>query len=265
MRITALLLAVPMVIAVGGCTSANHAPSPSASTSPTTSTAAAPPRSSSPVAPSSTPSRIAVTSTRATTPPPVVPATNRVTVRPVTAAGQPAAGYQVTTETWPDFTCTAGAFAGASPSAVGPDIRFCGPSASNTVACWKSAVPTTVLCLRDPFGHVLVRVTYAGTFAPVAAPANPAPQGLLLADGTRCLIRDGGAWSFLSQRPGWVGWYWCSNGSDVYGPQGGYGIDRSAPMWTVQTVDEKTLNATTGASGPITEHAVTTAYYDGTA
>lgn len=184
-----------------------------------------------------------------------------MTLRPVTAAGQPAAGYRVTTETWSGFQCTDD----PSPSAVSPNIRFCGPSASQTVSCWKSAVASTVLCLRDPFGRTLVRITYSGTFAPVAAPAKPAPQGLVLTNGSHCQIRDGGAWAGLAQHPDWIGWYECSHGVDVYGPKDGDGIDRSAAMWTVHTVDGRSLDPSTGASGPITEHGVASAYYDGTA
>ncbi len=162
----------------------------------------------------------------------------------------------MTTETWSPFLCTDG----ASPSAVSPNIRYCGYSATHTSACWKSTVPSTVLCLRDPFGRTLVRIKYSGTFAPVAAPAKPAPHGLVLANGLHCQIRNGGAWSRIAKRPDWVGFYECANGVDVYGPKGGDGVDRSAPMWTVQTV-----NATTGASGPISEQDVTVAYFDGTA
>jgi hypothetical protein len=251
MRMIAVLVAASMLIAVSACTSAK---SGRHSTSPPTSAAAS----------TSSPSAVVSTGTQSTTVSqsrPVVAGTRQVTLRPVTAAGQPVPGYRVTTETWSPFLCTDG----ASPSAVSPDIRFCGSSASNTVACWKSAVPSTVLCLRDPFGHALVRITYSGTFAPVAAPAQAAPQGLVLADGTQCQIRSGGAWARLSQHPEWVGWYECSNGSDVYGPKGGDGVDRSAPTWTVEMVDQKSLNATTGASGPISRHDVSVAYYDGTA
>jgi hypothetical protein len=263
MRLTTLLLAGSMLVAVSACTSAHH---PAALA--TSGTAGPPTQRSSPVAASGAPSSAVVSSAASVSPPPVpssrpltTRATQRVTLRPVTAAGQPGAGYRVTTETWSRFQCTDG----PSPVAVSPDIRFCGPSASNTVACWKFAVGSSVLCLRDPFGQILVRIAYSGTFAPVDPPASPAPQGLVLTNGTHCQLRDGGAWSRLDQHPDWVGWYECANGADVYGPKAGDGIDRSAAMWTVHTVDGRTLNPSTGASGPITEHGVARAYYDGTA
>ena len=180
-------------------------------------------------------------------------ATASVTLRPVDSRGQPVSGYRVTTESFDGFGC-----GDASPVAVSAGIRFCGPSATNTVACWKSAVPSTVLCLRDPFVRTLVRITYVGTFAPVAAPARPAPQGLALAGGVRCQIRDGGAWSSVPQHPDWVGSYFCTDGSAVYGPQAGNGINHNSPTWTVETV------APTG-QGPITKRRVTSAYYVGTA
>jgi hypothetical protein len=67
---------------------------------------------------------------------------------------------------------------GPSPVAVDPDIRYCGFSATNTVACWDSAVSATVLCLRNPFTHTLVRIRYARRFAPTQRVRSPFPKPL---------------------------------------------------------------------------------------
>lgn len=180
----------------------------------------------------------------------------RVVVRPVTHSGLPAPGYSVVRERDDSFLCTDG----PSPVAVDANIRFCGYSATNTVACWKSAVPTTVLCLRDPRTRTLARISYQLRFAPTAAPAHPVPQALVLDDGTRCLIRDGGAWNLLPGHPTWVGWYSCSGARDVYGPLGGNGIDQTTHNWTVHTV-----RFSAGKAPTIVTHSVKTAYYVGSA
>jgi hypothetical protein len=180
--------------------------------------------------------------------------TGHITVRPVTSTGQPAPGYSVTNEDLASFSCTGK----PSPVAVSPNIRFCGYSATNTVACWKSSVPATVLCLRDPLTRKLVRIKYTGQFAPTPAPAHPVPQALVLDDDNNCQIRDGGAWDYVPSQPTWVGWYYCAADTDVYGPKAGNGIDQTRPSWTVHTVVR-------GGSAMITSHSVTTAYFVGTA
>lgn len=179
--------------------------------------------------------------------------TRKLVVRPVRADGTAASGYRVVSESdgvpvqCPDV----------SPVAVSRNIRFCGGSAIDTVACWHSSTPTYILCLRSPFTRVLARMQVTGTFAPVAAPARPSPQALVLDNGTRCLIRDGGAWNTVPGHPNWYGQYSCTNGVDVYGPVPD-GINRTAPVWTVHTVADSN-------SAVIRLHAVSRAYFVGTA
>jgi hypothetical protein len=180
--------------------------------------------------------------------------TARITIRPVTSTGDPVPGYSVTTEDLPSFSCSSA----ASPVAVSPNIRFCGYSATNTVACWKSSAPSTVLCLRDPLTRSLIRIKYTGAFGPTPATTHPVPQALTLDDDDHCQIRDGGAWDYVPTQPTWVGWYYCANGNDIYGPAAGNGIDQTRPTWTVHKVAQF-------GSGTITTHAVTTAYFVGTA
>jgi len=172
-------------------------------------------------------------------------------VRPVHADGTPVAGYTVRREHIDGFTCT-----DASPVAVDANIDFCGFSATNTVACWKST-HHTALCLRDPWTKVLVRIRYTGSFAKQAAPAHPMPQAMRLMDGNRCWVRDGGAWTGVTGHPHWYGTYSCQTG-DVYGR--GDGIKESSQPWRVHVV--------TNASMPnqhISVHRVARAIFVGTA
>lgn len=177
--------------------------------------------------------------------------TKQIVVRPVHADGRPVQGYTVKKESFPDFTCDA-----ASPVAVNPNIRMCGPSATYTVACWKSR-KHTVLCLRNARSKTLYRIRYTGAFHSVAAPRNPRPQVLRLGDRETCLVRDGGAWSVVTGHPQWFGTYGCRTG-DVYGK--GDGINESVQPWRVHVV--------TAAGSPqqkIVRRVVRKAYFVGTA
>jgi hypothetical protein len=172
-------------------------------------------------------------------------------IRPVHADGRPVAGYKVTHEHVPGFTCL-----DASPVAVDRNIDFCGFSATYTMACWKSR-KHTVLCLRDPWRKELVRIRYTGTFARQAAPHHPVPQALRLGNGNQCWVRDGGAWSIVTGHPYWFGAYGCDFG-DVYGR--GDGIVQHVNPWRVHLVVD--------AGGPhqrISDHRVAKAFFVGTA
>jgi hypothetical protein len=177
--------------------------------------------------------------------------THRVVLRPVDAAGDPAAGWTVTREHDITVQCD-----GAASAAVDDGITACYPTAAYLPACWKSD-NHTVLCLRDARKEKLVRVRYTGSFGAPVAPKHPSPQDLVLTGGQQCDIRFGGAWGQLPSHPSWVGFYSCSTGS-VYGPASGDGINRSAPLWTVHLW-----------KGGTKEHVVTRsigkAYYVGTA
>jgi hypothetical protein len=153
--------------------------------------------------------------------------TRKIVIRPVHADGRPVRGYTVKHESIPGFTCL-----DTSPVAVDRNIRYCGFSATYTVACWKSR-NHTVLCLRDPWIKELVRIRYSGRFRPAAAPAHPVPQALRLSTGNQCWVRDGGAWGWVNGHPHWYGAYGCRHG-DVYGPNDG--INESVQPWRVHLV-----------------------------
>lgn len=175
-------------------------------------------------------------------------------VHPVHRNGTPVAGYTVQKEHIADFRCNEG----PSPVAVDDNIRFCGPSATYTVACWKSR-NHTVLCLRNPRKKALVRIRYVGRFRHVRALDKPSPQALTLFGGTYCEIRDGGAWGSVKGHPKWNGDYSCNNGAAVYGP-GRDGINRSREPWRVHLVRFHSNGTQT-----IRIREIRLAYYVGTA
>jgi hypothetical protein len=151
-------------------------------------------------------------------------------VRPVHRDGTPVAGYTVQKQQIPGFHCNEG----PSPVAVDDNIRMCGPSATYTVACWKSH-NHTVLCLRNPRKKVLVRIRYVGKFRHVRALDKPSPQALALFNGVYCTILVGGAFPAVKGHPRWRADYSCLNGSYVYG-RGRDGIVRSSEPWRVHLV-----------------------------
>jgi hypothetical protein len=176
--------------------------------------------------------------------------TATVVVRPVTAAGAPAPGYRVRRVRHVFVSC-----AGPALAAVDAGIVECFPTAAYLPSCWKS-VRHTVLCLRDPRRHVLLRVRYAGGLHPEPALAVPAPQLLVLGSGPACSIRIGGAWGTVPGHPRWVGYYACDRGT-IWGPADDRrGVDRSEPTWMVHWANRRLRLA---------DRAVRTAYLVGTA
>jgi len=161
-----------------------------------------------------------------------LPHTKKVVVRPVHRDGRPVSGYTVVPENHgPAFTCTS-----PSPVSVDSGVAWCGSSADATIACWKSG-HHTVLCLRDPRVHKLVRIGYSGTFRAGHALGRPEPEGLVLGNRDYCTVRIGGAWGPVAKHPTWVGYYSCGSGSAVYGPiKLRDGIDRSVDPWRVHVV-----------------------------
>jgi hypothetical protein len=143
--------------------------------------------------------------------------------------GTPADGWRVRRQRLYGFTCDKG----PSQVAVDPNIRVCGDAITNTVAWWKST-GHTVLCMRNPRVHRLVRIRYRGSFRTLRPPAHPSPQALNLSSGNRCIIRSGGAWDPVRNHPHWFGTYSCARGN-IYG-RGRDSIDRSVQPWRVHLV-----------------------------
>jgi hypothetical protein len=191
------------------------------------------------------------------------PATQVITTVAVGPNGEPTNGYreapsQGSVTAVSDCTTP-------SPSAVGDDIYYCSPSAAGADTCWPS-MPGSLLCVDDPWDKRLHRVTYGGQLPHVQPSAITDPFALLLDDGTRCRLRNGGAWG--GRDDGYVGVYGCgaadSNLAVLWLPSQGAGscIDRSTPVWTVKV----------GQLGTPSEHfpppqtrTVTTAWFAGDA
>jgi hypothetical protein len=163
-------------------------------------------------------------------------ATQKLVVRPVTAAHHAAAGFHVEHRHGDVIDCR---YASASRVAVNRNIFECDPAAAYAVACWHAARPGWALCLRNPFRREIdrVRAPHFGA-RHVAAPNHAAPFGLVLDNGAKCTIRDGGAWGAPKQRPRWVGFYSCTRVGAVYAPlkmARTNGINESHASWTVWT------------------------------
>ena len=164
------------------------------------------------------------------------PPTQVITTVAVGPGGQPINGYQETSAEGNVFTvndCTT-----PSPSAVADNVYYCSPSAAGAGTCWPST-PGSLLCVDNPWDKRLHRVSYDGQLPPVQPTATPDPFALTLDDGTRCLLRNGGAWG--GRADGYEGVYGCgvdggANLAVLWLPSQGAGscIDRSSPAWTVK-------------------------------
>jgi hypothetical protein len=148
-----------------------------------------------------------------------------------------------------------------SPAAVSQDIYACDPSAAAADVCWPAAA--SVLCLDDPWNKELRRYNYASVLPHVQPPATPQPLALLLDDGTRCRLRNGGAWG--ARADGLVGAYGCGLPNSTLAvlvppDQGVQAIDRSQPLWTVKVGD---LGNPETQFPPPQIHMVTTAWFAG--
>jgi hypothetical protein len=150
-----------------------------------------------------------------------------------------------------------------SPSAMAANVYACSPSAAGAATCWPST-PGSLLCVDNPWDKLLHRVSYQGQLAPVQPTASPAPFALLLDDGTRCLLRNGGSWG--GRDDGYVGAYGCGNPGanpavlSLPNQGDGSGIDRSGSVWTVKVGQ---LGAPDAHFPPPQAHTVTSAWFAG--
>ncbi|WP_242419724.1 hypothetical protein, partial [Frankia sp. CpI1-P] len=125
-------------------------------------------------------------------------------------------------------------------------------------ACWPTPQARRMLCLRDPYSATLTALTAQSLVARVSPPRNPVPFGLVLANGDRCRLRDGGAWGSPENHPGYVGYYSCGPRDIVWASQNSPtgGIDRTSRRWTVLVGD---------VTGPLATVPVTAADFVTTA
>jgi hypothetical protein len=147
----------------------------------------------------------------------------------VDSEGQPSNGYH---EQPSHSTVTAVSDCAASPGAVGADIYQCWPAAAGADACWPAA-PGSLLCVDDPWNKQLHRVTVDKPLLHAQPTATPQPLALLLDDGTRCRLRNGGAWG--GRDDGYLGGYGCqSSALTVLVKDDRDVIDRTTATWTVK-------------------------------
>lgn len=156
--------------------------------------------------------------------------TTRTVVRPVTASGHAVNGWRVVKESG-GVDCS---FPQASPAAVDPDILFCSPDAAYAVACWRSATPHHVLCLRDARTHKLAKLPVLGKIAHTTPYRIRGPLDLRLRNGLTCTLRAGGAGATLHQHPQWAVYYYCTHNQAIWAPMNAknWGINRFHPVWT---------------------------------
>ena len=185
--------------------------------------------------------------------------TQQITTVAVGSQGQAVNGYQ---ETPPEGSVPVVHCSTPSPSAVADNVYACSPSAAGAATCWPST-PGSLLCVDNPWDQRLHRVAYNGQLPPVQPPASPEPFALVLDDGTRCLLRNGGAWG--GRDDGYVGAYWCGNSGVnpvvLCLPSSPTCIDdRSGPVWMVKVGQ---LGAPGAHFPPPQVHAVVSAWFAG--
>lgn len=152
----------------------------------------------------------------------------------------------------------------ASRTAIADNIYSCSPSAAGADVCWPSA-QRILLCLDDPWDKGLRWVAHTDPLPNVHPTATPVPFALLLDDGTRCRLRNGGAWG--GRDDGLVGAYGCPDESPAVlvsatSKPGASAIDRWQATWTVQV---GSLGAGDAHLPPPQTRTVITAWFAGDA
>jgi pimeloyl-ACP methyl ester carboxylesterase len=185
------------------------------------------------------------------------PATKVMTVTGVTKAGDPASGFTVDASHNPVEMCS------ASPTSTSESMVSCSPSAAGADVCWIKPDRRNLLCGTDPWAKKLLSATSdvpIGQVAPL--PGDPEPWGLVLADGARCRLRNGGAWD--GRADDYVGAYYCDHGESefvlIHQQSTGSAVNRSSPAWTVQVGP---MSADNAAFPPPKTMRVATAYFPG--
>ena len=132
-------------------------------------------------------------------------------ISPFTSTGAVKPGWRVKTikPSEGKLSCLTRGRPSASQSSVSGDVYYCGVSAQGADVCWIKPKHTHALCGTEPWRHTLLRWTLKKSPVPrVAAVDKPLPWGLVLHSGTKCRIRNGGAWGGRSD--GWIPEYSCT-------------------------------------------------------
>lgn len=171
-----------------------------------------------------------------------------------------AAGYTLDVADPTDQLNCGGSRFDAYPSPVSLDAGpvGCSPSAAYALACWNGPTATSALCYRDPWQRKVVQVGTGGRLPTLRPSAQPSPLGLVLGNGDRCSLRDGGAWRELDNHPELYGTYSCTGPDVIWGGNHSDGIDRSGRLWKVWL-------APGSGHGKLYSMTVRTAYFVGNA
>jgi hypothetical protein len=173
----------------------------------------------------------------------------------VNSSGQPVNGYHEITS---GPTVPEGADCHEpSPAAVAKGIYRCWPAVYGADVCWPAS-GVDLLCMNDPWAKELHRIRARAALPPVNPPDLPRPVAILLDDGTRCRLRNGGAWGY--RYDGLISFYGCAGrpGVDVLAPMNADPIDRLSPVWTVRVGPDQ---APDPSSPPPVTHSVRTAWF----
>ncbi|BBZ11725.1 hypothetical protein [Mycobacterium branderi] len=173
----------------------------------------------------------------------------------VNSSGKPVNGYHEITDVQSvpdDADCTE-----PSPAAVSKNIYRCWPAAYAADVCW-SAAGLDLLCMNDPWAKELHRIRASAALPQVNPPKIPTPVALTLDDGTRCRLRNGGAWGY--RYDDLRGFYACTGRPDmvVLAPMNADPIDRSSPAWSVRVGPGQAKDA---SSPPPSTHRVQRAWF----
>lgn len=185
-------------------------------------------------------------------------ATEVINTVAVDASGQPANGYHENTSGEPipgPAECTE-----ASPAAVSSGVYRCWPAAFGADVCWPAS-GLELLCMNDPWAKELHRIRAGAALPAVSPPATPTPVALVLADGTQCRLRNGGAWGH--RHDDLVAYYGCvgTPGLSVLAPSNSPDpIDRTSAAWTVKVGPDQAPDA---SSPPPVTARVRTVWFAG--
>lgn len=176
---------------------------------------------------------------------PKAPRTSTVLVAAVDGVGKPAPGYRVV-----DTHATVVACSRYIGHFDHDFLYTCSPAAAGADVCYSAGRARQLLCLASPWDRTLRK--YATDAE--ATQSEPAPErifGLLLDNGDRCRIRNGGAASAPAGHPELVPYYFCSSGAAVWAKAGQDPVDHGRPLWTVLAGP---------IDGPLKTRAVSSAY-----
>ena len=194
--------------------------------------------------------------------PPAVTPTAVVNVAAADAAGVPMPGFTIADDQGSNspVDCSSGS---PDPAAVGVNTHDCSPHAASAHFCWGTTGTVDLVCSWDPRSTELHRYTATEPLTDTAAAADPVPWGLDLADGRKCDVRLGGA--FSGRPDNYTVAYVCDGAAATYvlGNSTDPVVDTSGPQWIVK-VGGLSHSPTVTSLPPLEPIGVLTAYFAAT-